>query len=124
VIETLRQDVRYAARLLAKSPAFTALAVLALALGIGVNTAIFSLVNAVLLTSLPGIEEPDQLVSFERLQNGRTYYNFSYPDYQDFRDQSQSFSAVATHVATPLSLVNSTTERIRGNLVSGNYFSV
>src|SRR5215216_2611162 len=123
-METLRQDIRYAARLLAKSPAFTGLAVLALALGIGVNTAIFSLVNGVLLTPLPGITEPDQLVAFERLQNGTTFYNFSYPDYRDFKDQSQTFSGVATHIATPLSLINSTTERVRGDLVSGNYFSV
>src|SRR5215208_305952 len=109
-MDTIWQDVRYATRLLAKSPAFTALAVLALALGIGVNTAIFSLANAALLKPLPGVEEPDQLVSFERLQNGRTYYNFSYPDYEDFKDQSRSFSGLATHVKTPLSLVNSTTE--------------
>jgi predicted permease len=123
-METLLQDIRYAARLLAKSPGFTALAVLALALGIGVNTAIFSLVNAVLLRPLPGVEEPRQLVSFERIQKGRTYYNFSYPDYLDLRDRNQSFSGLASHVATPLSLINGTTERVRGDLVSGNYFSV
>jgi predicted permease len=124
LMETMWQDVRYAARLLVKSPAFTGLAVLALALGIGVNTAIFSLANAVLLKPLAGVEDPDQLVSFERIQSGRTYYNFSYPDYEDFESQNQSFSGVASHVTTPLSLITSATERVRGDLVSGNYFSV
>jgi predicted permease len=118
----LWQDIRYAARLLTRSLSFTALAVLALALGIGANTAIFSLVNAVLLRPLPGVQDPSQLVSFERLQRGRNYYNFAYPDYLDYRDQSRSFTGLAAHVATPLSFTASTTERLRGDLVTGNYF--
>src|SRR5436853_7242841 len=124
MMESLWQDIRYAARLLTKSPAFTLLAVLALALGIGANTAILSLVNAVLLRPLPGIEAPDQLVAFERLQGGTNYYNFGYPDYLDYRDQSQSFAGLAAHVGTPLSFAGDTTERVRGDVVTGNYFSV
>src|SRR5436853_64393 len=124
MMEALWQDIRYAARLLAKSPAFTALAVLALALGIGANTAIFSLVNAVLLRPLPGVEAADQLIAFERLQGGRNYDSFGYPDYLDYRDQSQSFSGVAAHVGTPLSFAGDTTERVRGDVVTGNYFAV
>ena len=123
-MENLRQDIRYAIRMLAKNPGITALAVLALALGIGANTAIFSLVNAVLLRPLPGVTDADQLVQFERLQRGRVMYNFGYPDYLDYRDQNQSFSGLAAHCATPVSLTGGTTERIRGDLVSGNYFSV
>src|SRR4051812_3603454 len=116
MMEALWQDIRYAARLLAKSPAFTALAVLALALGIGANTAIFSLVNAVLLRPLSGVEAPDQLVAFERLQGGRNYDSFGYPDYLDYRDQSQSFAGLAAHVGTPLSFAGDTTERVRGDV--------
>jgi predicted permease len=123
-MEDFWQDIRHAARLLSKSPAFTALAVLALALGIGANTAIFSLVNAVLLRPLPGVEAVDQLVTFERLQRGTHYYNFGYPDYLDYRLQSQSFSGLAAHVATPLSFAGNTIERVRGDVVTGNYFSV
>jgi predicted permease len=124
MMEALWQDIRYAARLLIKSPAFTALAMLALALGIGANTAIFSLVNAVLLRPLPGVEAADQLVAFERLQGGRNYDSFGYPDYLDYRDQSQSFAGLAAHVGTPLSFTGSTTERVRGDVVTGNYFAV
>src|SRR5436305_7711238 len=119
MMEALWQDIRYAARLLAKSPAFTALAVLALALGIGANTAIFSLINAVLLRPLAGVEAPDQLVAFERLQGGRTYDSFGYPDYLDYRSQSETFSGLAAHVGTPLSLAGNTTERLRGDVVTG-----
>ncbi|MGA9770513.1 MAG: ABC transporter permease [Blastocatellia bacterium] len=122
-MEDLRQDIRYAFRMLKKNSGFTVLAVLALALGIGANTAIFSLVNAVLLSPLPGVERADRLVQFERLQRGRVMYNFAYPDYLDYRDQNQSFTGVAAHCATPVSFTASTTERIRGDLVSGNYFS-
>ncbi len=120
----LLQDIRYAVRMLAKNPGITALAVLALALGIGANTAIFSLVNAVLLRPLPGVEDADQLVQLERIQRGRVMYNFGYPDYLDYRDQNQSFTGVAAHCATPVSFTASATERIRGDLVSGNYFSI
>lgn len=123
-MENLRQDLRYAFRMLAKNFGFTAVAVLALAIGIGANTAIFSLVNAVLLRPLPGVEDADQLLQFERIQRGRVMYNFGYPDYLDYRDQNQSFSGLAAHCATPVSFTGSTTERIRGDLVSGNYFSV
>jgi predicted permease len=123
-MEALWQDIRYAARRLAKSYAWTALAVLALAAGIGANTAIFSLINAVLLRPPAGIEAPDQLVAFERLQDGTSYDSFSYPDYRDFRDRSQSFSGLAAHVGTPLSFAGHTTERLRGDVVTGNYFSV
>ena len=123
-MEALWQDIRYAARLLVKSPAWTALAVIALALGIGANTAIFSLVNAVLLRPLAGVEASDQLVAFERLQGGRAYDSFGYPDYLDYRNQSDTFSGLAAHVGTPLSFAGNTTERLRGDVVTGNYFSV
>lgn len=67
-MENLLQDLQYARRTLLKSPRFTAAAILALAVGIGANTAIFSLINAVLFRPLPGIENPSQLVSLYRMQ--------------------------------------------------------
>ncbi|PYT09723.1 MAG: hypothetical protein DMF60_01970, partial [Acidobacteria bacterium] len=116
--------MRYAVRLLIKNPGVTTTAVLALALGIGANTAIFSLVNGALLRPLPGVRMPNQLVTLERTQNGKVQYSFGYPDYLDYRDHSDSFAGLAAHCGTPLSFNNGEAERLRGDLVSGNYFSV
>jgi putative ABC transport system permease protein len=118
------QDMRYAVRMLIKTPGVTTTAVIALALGIGANTAIFSLVNGALLRPLPGVQKPDQLVTLERTQNGKVQSNFGYPDYVDYRDNNHSFGGLAAHCGTPLSFGNGETERLRGDLVSGNYFSV
>src|SRR5258705_1314952 len=118
------QDLRYAVRLLIKSPGVTITAVLALALGIGANTSIFSLVNGALLRPLPGVQEPSRLVTLERTQDGKVQYNSGYPDYVYFRDNNESFSGLAAHCGTPLSVCSGETERLRGDLVSGNYFSV
>src|SRR6185503_3719614 len=126
---TLLQDVRFAIRLLTKAPGISLLAVLALALGIGANTAIFSLVNAALLRPLPGIEEPERLIKFERLQRDRISSNFGYPDYLDYQSRNQTLSGLAAHVGAPLSFTGESSgrdasERVRGELVSGDYFSV
>jgi predicted permease len=117
-------DIRFAIRLLAKSPGISLLAILALALGIGANTAIFSLVNAALLQPLPGVEAPGRLILLERLQRDRASYNFGYPDYLDYRDRNQALSGLAANVVTPLSFTGETANQIRGDLVTGNYFSV
>jgi macrolide transport system ATP-binding/permease protein len=116
-------DLRYALRLFAKSPGITGAAVLALALGIGANTAIFSLVNGVLLRPLPGVGDPDNLVTLERTQNGKKS-SAAYPDYVDYRDHNSSFVGLAAHCGTPLSFNEGAPEHLRGDLVSGNYFSV
>jgi predicted permease len=118
------QDLRAAIRQMIKSPGFTALAVVAIALGIGANTAIFSLINGALLRPLPGVQEPNRLITLERTQDGKVQYNFGYPDYVDYRDHNKSLAGLAAHCGTPLSFANSATERLKGDLVSGNYFSV
>src|SRR5918998_5691412 len=85
-MKTLWQDVRYGARALWKSPGFTLVAALSIALGIGANTAIFSLVNATLLRQLP-VREPERLAFVFSGTPGALYSTASYPDYVDFRDR-------------------------------------
>jgi predicted permease len=123
-MDGLLLDLRYGFRALATSPGGGAMAVLALALGIGANTAIFSLVNGALIRSLPGVQNADQLISLEQIRNGKVQYSFGYPDYVDYRDNCSSLAGVAAHCGTPLSFNNGAPERLRGDLVSGNYFSV
>ena len=75
MLDNLRRDLRYTFRMFAKSPGFTAIILATLALGIAANTAVFSVVSAILLRPLPGISEPDRLVSLFRVQNGQTFDN-------------------------------------------------
>ena len=91
---TFLPDFRYAIRTLTKSPGFTAVAVLVLALGIGLNTAVFSLINVLLLRPMPGESEPGWVVGVYSFDKTRpdTYRSFSYPNYADIRDRNQVFS--------------------------------
>src|SRR4030095_7564445 len=93
---TVLRDAVYASRLLLKHPGFTAVAVLALALGIGANTTIFSVVNALLLRSIPGVVEPERLVLVGRTNDGQGFDSFSYPDYKDYGDHLQRQSKACT----------------------------
>lgn len=134
-METIFQDIRYGIRLLLKSPGFTAVAVLTLALGIGANTAIFSLINALLLKMLP-VHNPGELVVVgdpgepNRRSLGTPQVNiFSYPLYKELSDGNQVFSGLAAssnqhqmRVETDRS--GEITSAATGALVSGNYFSV
>src|SRR6516225_8473685 len=132
--ETLLQDVRYGLRQLRRSPGFTAVAVLTLALGIGANTAIFTLVNALLLRSLP-VEKPDELVllghGLDRgvvgeAQRG-SWELFSYAFYQHLRDDNRVFQEVCAFQSFEEGesvRAGSTVTSAPGRLVSGNYFSV
>jgi predicted permease len=131
------QDIRYGIRMLLKKPGFTAVAVLSLALGIGANTAIFSLVDAVLLKTLP-VERPDQLVLFGKgesmgmttgFPDGSTDL-YSYPFYRQVQQQrTDVFSGVASLLSMPWNVhgfVNSggDIEQLQVQLVSGSYFPV
>src|SRR5580693_10191785 len=124
----LAQDLRYAIRTFQKSPIFVAVAVLSLALGIGAITAIFTVVDQLLLRLLP-VKGPQQLVMLwgrgphYGSNNGR--YKLSYPMYQDFRDHNQVFSGMFCRWETSISVSSEgKTERIDGELVSGSYFQV
>jgi predicted permease len=124
----LLNDIRYALRTFRKSPVFVAVAVLSLALGIGANTAIFTLIAQVLLRLLP-VKDPRQLVLlWARGQhygsnNGRN--KISYPMYEDFRDNNQVFSGVFCRDGSSFSLsFEGKTEFVSGELVSGTYFPV
>jgi putative ABC transport system permease protein len=126
IAETI-QDVRYAMRMLAKHPAFSCVVVFTLALGIGANAAIFSLLDQVLLQSLP-VASPAQLVVFsayEAKKNPDVGGSFSYPMYQDLRDRNSVFSGVIARGGAQMNVsYGDQTERVRGELVSGNFFEV
>ncbi|HJS57449.1 MAG TPA: ABC transporter permease [Vicinamibacteria bacterium] len=124
------QDLRYAARLLRKSPGFTLAALLSLGLGIGANTTIFTVMKALFLKPLP-VEDVDSLVAMfttdERNKGqGFDLMPISRPNYQDLRDRTNVFSAVAGFSFTPLSVSSGKgpPEQLQGFVVSGNYFDV
>ncbi len=129
-MSTFLHDLRYGVRLLVKSPGFTAIAALSLALGIGANTTIFTLVNAVLLNPLP-VEDPSQLVSLwttdERNQDSALgFLQISPMNYRDFRDKNEVFSGLAAHNGIPLNLstANGEPQQVFGEIVTGSYFTV
>ena len=126
-VEACWQDLRFTLRMMRKSPGFAGVAILTLALGIGFNTAIFSLLNG--LTRPLNVPEPDRLV---RIFSGRlgASYEMSYPNYVDLRGSAQSFSDLAVYsFPQPMSLGlvgqkgGTSSERVWGTVVSGNYFT-
>ncbi len=119
-------DVKFALRTLRRSPLFTSVAVLSLALGIGANTAIFTLLDQLILRLLP-VKEPEQLVMIwstgPHMGNNNGSRAASYPMYQDFQRRAPAFSHVFCRFLTPLSIsFQNQTERVNAELVSGNYF--
>lgn len=130
---TLWQDIRYGLRMLGKNPGFTAVAVLTLALGIGANSGIFSVLRQVLLQRLP-VPHPEELVLLYAPGITRGHVSsdevdgsesFSYPMYADLRDQNKVFTGLAAKADFPVSVaLQGQTERARAELVSGNYFDV
>jgi predicted permease len=113
--------------MLAKSPGFTAVAVLTLALGIGGNATVFSWIRAALLNPLPGVVDPDRIVAAETVMPDGEYHTSSYPDYRDYRDRTYAFSGLigCELVAVEMSLRNDApAERVWGLLTTENYFDV
>ena len=124
-MQTLFQDLRYGARQLLKRPGFTFLAIFSMALGIGANTAIFSLIDTVLLRPLP-VRDASQLVElYGTLHNNSDYTIQSYPNYKEYRDRNDVLSGLLAYrmVVTSLSHTGNN-QRVWGYLVTGNYFDV
>ena len=122
-MDRLTQDLRFAVRRLLKKPLFASVAIVSLAVGIGANTAIFSLVNSIMLRDLP-VEEPEELVDIYRSIAGFSHATFSYPDYVDLkRDGAEVFSDVAlSRLAFVQTDVDGGVEMVPAELVSGNFF--
>src|SRR5882724_6503130 len=121
-------DLRFALRTFIAAPMFTAVALISIALGIGANTAVFTLLDQVLLRALP-VQDPGQLVLL-RWRGSHYGSNWgmnalSYPMYRDFRDQNQVFSGMLCRFGTTLSMSHTgQTERVMAEIVSGDYYDV
>jgi len=122
---SLFKDLRYAVRMLSKTPGVTTVAIITLALGIGANTAIFSGVNAFIFRALP-VAEPARLIRPVEIADDRgTSDNLSYPDFVDYRDQSTSYSAFCAEDMVQAAIdTQEQNDVIWGQLVSGNYFDM
>ncbi len=123
-MHSLWYDVKHVARTLSRNPGLAMAAVLTLALGIGATSAIFSMLNGVLFHPLAGVEHPENLVEFVRVQPNFRFTNWSYPDYLDYRDRSRTLSGLAARGQAWVNFSNGLPERVPGEMVSGNYFSV
>ncbi len=125
LVRTCWQDVRYAARILAQAPGFTAVAALTLALGIGANTAIFSIIDAVLLRPLP-YRNPDQLVRLNETEAAPGRYPFAGPDYIDWKKQNQTFQDMTLFGWTGQTILNGegSPDVVRTLPVEWNFFSL
>ena len=124
-MDSLIKDIRYGIRSLLKRPAFTAIALVALALGIGANTAIFSLVNAVVLRPLP-FPDSDRLVwVWGNIRSGGNTASVSPLDYLDYREQNKTLENLAASfgIPAPVNMTgNGDPERLNASIITGNYF--
>lgn len=119
------QDVRYSLRLLGRSPGFTIVVLLSLALGIGANTTIFSWVNSTLLNPIPGVAKTGELVAISLGKTAQSAFPLTYPDFAHLREQTQTFSGLAGFSSAAMNLTGSgKPERIWGTVASANYFDV
>ncbi|MFL6528270.1 MAG: ABC transporter permease [Chthoniobacterales bacterium] len=125
-METLLADLRFGFRQLVKRPGFAVIAIASMALGIGANTSIFSLVDTVLLRPVAVVKEPSQLIElYSTSNNGEVLGLESYPNYKDYRDRNTVFSGMLVYRVVVSSLtVNNASNRVWGYQVSGNYFDV
>src|ERR1051325_4847941 len=124
-MDSLWQDLRFGLRMLVKNPGFTLVAVVTLSLGIGANTAIFSFVNSLFLRPLP-VADPDRVVRlYGEDSEGRKFDVFSYANYADLRDHTQTLQALAAHSYVAASVgVGDGAENVGGEVVTGNYFTL
>ena len=123
-MDTLLQDIRYGIRMVAKSPGFAAIAILTLALGIGADTALFSVVNGVLLNPLP-YRQPDRLVAIYARSKEFSHGSISYPNFLDWVRSQRSFSSLAAFRQDDFNLTGmGEPERVRAEMVSADFFSV
>ncbi|HLK17637.1 MAG TPA: ABC transporter permease, partial [Bryobacteraceae bacterium] len=125
-LERLARDLKYGWRSLRNSPLFAAMAILSLALGIGANASIFSVINAILLRPLPAVRQGSEVATInEKVGRGPALPLISYPDYRDFRDRNTVFSGVACIGFLPASVgQKGNTQRMWGYMVTGNYFDL
>src|SRR2546430_5345018 len=100
IMETLLHDIRYALRMLRKTPAFTTVAVLSIALAIGLNSAVFTWVKAVILQPLPGVRAAHELVNMSGVQGERNGLSHRYSEYLFYREQNNVFSGLIAHEFT------------------------
>jgi predicted permease len=123
-METLLQDLRYGLRMLVKSPGFTAVAVVTLALGIGANTSLFSVINGVLLSPLP-FPQPDQLVTLHENKPNFEGGSVSYPNFRDWQKDNHTFSSLALARPYAFSLTGmGEAEQVTGDFISSDFFPV
>ena len=121
-LDNLRNDLRYAVRSYAKAPAFTVIILTTLALGIGASTAIFSMVNGILLQPLP-LPDPDRLVYANEVNGKGVVISMAWPNYVDWRARAQSFQSLANSRDEPYTLTGvDRAQRLRGRRVTGNFF--
>ena len=123
-MNSLLQDIRYGLRMLAKSPGFAAVAILTLALGIGANTALFTIVNGVLLNPLP-YRHPEQLVTLHESKPNFATGSISYPNFRDWQKENRSFSAIAVYRSNAFTLTGAgAAMRVRAQLISSDFFPI
>src|SRR5687767_9111098 len=123
-MQTLKQDVRYGVRMLTKKPIFSAIAVITLALGIGANTAIFSVINAVLLRALP-YHNADSLVALATITSSGDRDGLSMPELGDYQARMTTLEDLAGFQSQSVNVTGGERpDRVRGSFVSANYFKV
>jgi predicted permease len=123
--EALLQDARFGLRMLLRHPGFTLAALAILGVGIGVNTSLFTMTNALLLRPISGVKVPEELVQIGRTELGQGFDTLSYPEFVDLQTRTASFSGVAAHSPVELTIrTQSVTERVDGEAVSTNFFQL
>jgi putative ABC transport system permease protein len=125
MLKLVWQNLQYSVRILWKSPSFTVVAIITLAIGIGANATIFSFINGLLLRPIAGVEQPDRLIAiYTSDYSSGAYSSSSYPDYLDFRHQSSVFTDLAAYDSDSFTIAGENPEQLTIGLVTTNYFQV